>query len=290
MALAAFFCASCSRYLTLQGSEGYLAGPAIRDYQPENLVEEHLYPCSVPGPENRRMIVYLPRDYYESGINYPVLYLLHGARGYETAWIRKGQVYQSTDSLWRNGLAKPCIIVMPNINQYNDEKDYDGGRYKNAWESIWEIDGKAEWSFVKDVVEYVDNHYRTIPDKEHRAIAGLSVGGIQSIYFGANSPDVFGWIVAMSPYFQFKGKHHAYYHAFYDNLYDKMAVEFGENPPCGYFLFAGKNDLARPKTLKHHRYMEKMGYPHSYEQYPGSHNWKGCWIPEYRDILPKLFN
>ena len=129
-----------------KSSELYLAGPAIRDYQPEGLVEEVQYECSVTGPTRRRMIVYLPKDYYTSGKSYPVLYLLHGARGYETSWIRFGEVYESTDSLWREGKAEHCIIVMPNINQYNDDEDYAGGRAKNAFESIWEVDGKAETS------------------------------------------------------------------------------------------------------------------------------------------------
>ena len=65
----------------------YLPGPAIRnDYTPKGLVEEVQYPGSVPGPSFRRMIVYLPPDYYRTGRHYPVLYLLHGARGYETSW------------------------------------------------------------------------------------------------------------------------------------------------------------------------------------------------------------
>ena len=58
----------------------YLPGPAIRnDYTPKGLVEEVQYPGSVPGPSFRRMIVYLPPDYYRTGRRYPVLYLLHGA-------------------------------------------------------------------------------------------------------------------------------------------------------------------------------------------------------------------
>lgn len=287
--LAAFFCTSCSIKLINHNSERYLAGPAIRDYQPENIVEEVQYPCSVPGPSHRRMIVYLPKDYYQTDRRYPVFYLLHGARGYETSWIRFGEVYQTTDSLWRNGLAEHCIVVMPNVNQYNSEADYDGGRAKNAWESIWEIDGKAEWSFCKDVVELVDSLYRTIPDKEHRAIGGLSIGGLQSIYFGANYPEKFGNIIAMSPYFYADGRHHAYYHAFYDNLKPKMKVQFSDNPPMTYYLFAGKKDLARPATARFHRFMNRKQYPHVYRLYPGSHDWPDGWIDEYRDVLPQLF-
>ena len=69
--------------------ERYFAGPAIRpaEYLPQNLVEEQYYPCSVKGPSQRRMIVYLPADYYENKEQrYPVFYLLHGARGYDPLW------------------------------------------------------------------------------------------------------------------------------------------------------------------------------------------------------------
>ncbi len=289
LSMAAFFCVSCSIKLINPNSERYLPGPAVRDYQPENIVEEVQYTCSVTGPTSRRMIVYLPKDYYRSDERYPVFYLLHGARGYETSWIRFGEVYQTTDSLWRNGLAKHCIVVMPNVNQYYNDQDYDRGRFKGAFESIWEVDGKAEWSFVSDVVNLIDSLYRTIPEKEYRAIGGLSIGGIQSIYFGANHPDIFGNIVAMSPYFGVNGRHHAYYHAFYDNLKPKMAVQFRDYPPESYYLFAGKWDLARPATSKFHRFMNRKGYPHVYWKYPGAHDWPKGWIEEYRDVLPLLF-
>ena len=283
-----FFLTSCGVFRNTK-SETYHPGPAIRDYQPEGIVEEVIYPASVPGPTSRRMIVYLPAEYATRQDRYPVFYLLHGARGYETSWIRKGRVYQSTDSLWREGKAAPCIIVMPNVNQYDNDEDYDGGRFKDAWESIWEVDGTVESAFVNDVVKLVDSLYRTIPDKEHRAIAGLSIGGYQSIYFGANHPDVFGYIGAFSPYMWGLGKSTTYRKHFYSNLHKKMGVQFGDNPPDGYYLYAGKWDIMRPATLKVHFFMNRKGFQHSYFRYPGSHDWKKGWIDEYQDMLQRVF-
>lgn len=285
--LALSSCASIP--LINKSSERYLAGPAIRDYQPEGIVEEVHYECSVTGPSHRRMIVYLPSDYYTSGERYPVLYLLHGARGYETSWVRFGDVYKSTDSLWRENKAERCIIVMPNVNQYDDEEDYDGGRAKNAFESIREVDGKAEWSFVHDVVMLTDSLYRTIPDKEHRAIAGLSIGGYQSICFGANYPDIFGYVGAMSPFFGTRGKNHAYYKAFYGDFRDKIDNQFQDNPPEGYYLYAGKWDICRPSTLRFHYRLNRKGYTHTYIKFPGSHSWPKGWAQEYKDMFQKLF-
>ena len=271
-------------------AETYLPGPAIRDgYSPQGIVEEVQYAGSVPGPSFRRMIVYLPADYYRSDRRYPVLYLLHGARGYETSWIRKGRVYQSTDSLWREGLARPCIVVMPNVNQYNDDQDYEGGRFKDAWESIFEVDGTVEYAFVHDVVNVVDSLYRTVPDKAHRAVAGLSIGGFQSIYIGANHPDVFGYIGSMSPYTWGLGRNRGYRKLFYGHLYRRMATQYASNPPLGFYLYAGKQDIMLPSTLRIHHRMNKKGYQHEFHKYPGGHDWRKGWIEEYKDMLQKLF-
>lgn len=133
------------------------------------------------------MIVYLPEGYDESGKRYPVVYMLHGARGYETSWILKGDILHITDSLVTGGLAEPAIIVMPNVNQYDTDADMDLSRRKSALESLFEIDGTVETAFLNDVVAFTDNHFRTIPDKRHRAIGGLSIGGLHSLYISANA-------------------------------------------------------------------------------------------------------
>lgn len=247
-----------------------------------------MYPCSVPGPTQRRMIVYLPKDYYQTTERYPVFYLLHGARGYETAWIRFGEVYQTTDSLWREGLARKCIVVMPNVNQYDDDDDYNNARFKDAYESILEVDGVVESAFKRDVVDFVDRHYRTIPDRAHRAVAGLSIGGYQSIYFGANFPETFGYIGAMSPYMWGWGTG-KYRLRFYSGLYSKLKRQYRDYPPYGYYLYASKWDMMRPATLKLHKRMSKKGYLHSYATYPGSHDWPEGWTQEYKDMLQKVF-
>lgn len=234
------------------------------------------------------MIVYLPADYYQSQERYPVIYLLHGARGYETAWIRFGKVYESTDSLTREGKAAPCIVVMPNVNQYNDDKDYEGGRFKDAWESIWEVDGVVESAFVHDVVQLVDSLYHTIPDKAHRALAGLSVGGYQSIWISANHPDTFGYVAAFSPYMWCLGKSNPYKKQFYSNLYPKLAVQFASSVE-GYYLYAGEQDIMLPSTEDFHNKLNKRGYLHHFFLFPGKHDWPDGWIEEYQDMLQRVF-
>ena len=267
----------------------YHAGPAQKTgYAHEGIIEEVYVDCSVPGPTRRRMIVYLPKDYYQSQKRYPVFYLLHGARGYETSWIRKGYVYETTDSLFRNGLAEPCIVVMPNVNQYNDDKDFEDSRFKDAFESIFEVNGVVETGFMQDVVHQVDSLYRTLPDKAHRAIAGLSIGGWQSIWITLNNPDSFDYIGAFSPYCWCMSAPSSYRRHFYKGMYRKFKVQFQE-PPKGYYLYAGKWDIMRPSTVRLHQILEKKNYPHEYFVYPGSHDWPDGWIDEYRDMLQRVF-
>lgn len=289
-ALLLMCCVTSCGIVHYRNSPTYYAGdPHKAGYTELGIIEEVVQPCSVPGPTQRRMIVYLPPEYYrDSTARYPVFYLLHGARGYETSWIRKGMVYESTDSLFREGLAVPCIVVMPNVNQYNDDKDYENARFKDAYESILEVNGVVESAFVHDVVRLTDSLYRTIPDKDHRALAGLSIGGYQSIWLSANHPDTFGYIGALSPYTWSMSWPNRYRRQFYSGLAGKLKKQFAD-PPKGYYLFAGKTDMMRPSTLSLHLYMEDRGYPHDYIVYPGGHTYKNGWIDEYQDMLQRVF-
>ena len=168
-------------------------------YSHQGILEECIYECSVEGPKERRMFIYLPQEYYRSAKRYPVFYLLHGARGNETSWISKGELLQNIDSLTADGAMKECIVVLPNTNQHNDDKDYGKSRIKGAVESFFENDGRVEYSFVNDVVKKIDSTYRTIPEKSSRAIGGLSIGALQSLHISANHPDTFGYVGLFSP-------------------------------------------------------------------------------------------
>lgn len=284
--VAALLAGSCG-VVKFRNSPVYYAGaPTVPGYMPKGTVQEVYYPCSVPGPTKRRMIVYLPEGYEDSDQSYPVLYLLHGARGYETSWIRKGRMLQITDSLFSAGLAVPCIVVMPNVNQYNDDKDFENSRYKDAFESIFEIDGTVESAFRRDVVDFVDSCYRTIPDKSHRAIAGLSIGALQSIYLSANFPDTFGYVGLFSPFvsiIQKPGK----YNSFYFGIRDKLQAQF-EDPPLGYYICLGRTDIFRPHISHFRRYMDHFGYEYEYHSTPGGHDWKN-WKLYYTEMLQRIF-
>ncbi len=268
--------------------EGHVAAsPTLPDYEPQGKVEEVVYPCSVPGPTTRRMIVYLPEGYYDSQDRYPVIYLLHGARGHEASWIRKGRMLQITDSLFSNRLAVPAIVVMPNMNQYDDDYDYADSRPKKAFESILEVDGTAEWAFTRDVVATVDSLYRTIPDREHRAIAGMSIGGRQGITLAANEPDSYGYVAAFSPYMPVKGRNR-HFREFYRGFHQRLDAQFLMQPPKGYYIMNGKSDPYSLGAKAYHRRLERKGYPHIWIETPGGHEWYN-WSDYYARAVQLFF-
>lgn len=241
------------------------------EYTPQGILEEVFYPSTEPGMEKRRAFVYLPKDYYDNEESYPVFYLLHGARGNECVWIEKGNLLHNIDSLYAKGAMLPTIVVLPNANQYNDAGDYGNARLKSALESFYEVDGTVEARFVEDVVGYTDSIYRTIPDKEHRALAGMSIGAMQSIHMSANFPDTFGYVGMFSPMVHsfLKGGPD---NDFYSQLRKKQEKQF-ENPPYLYLIMIGRTDFFYPSIQGWDRELTRKGYPHVYQTAPGGHEW-----------------
>lgn len=237
----------------------------------DGILEERMYDCSVDGPARRRMYVYLPKDYYDGDERYPVLYLLHGARGNELSWITKGNLLHDVDSFTSLSLMDRTIVVLPNVNQYNDERDFGKSRLKGTVESLFETDGMVEAAFMNDVVATVDSIYRTIPDKEHRAIAGLSIGAMQSMYISANAPEEFSYVGMFSsmvhPLLR-KSEHSS----FYKKLKRKLEVQFSE-PPRMYSIMIGKADIYYLRMKCFSRFLRRKGYPFEMYVSRGGHQW-----------------
>lgn len=227
---------------------------------------------SQPKLSERRMFVYLPENYYSSGESYPVMYLLHGARGTETSWIEKGHILQNVDSLTAAGRVRPMIVVIPNTNQYADDIDFRKSRPKPLGESVMEVNGTVEKLFVNDVVKTVDSLYRTIPAKDGRAIAGLSIGALQSIYISANNPDMFDYVGLFSPMIK-PVKRHCHDIGFYRGLKKKQAVQFVD-PPKLYWVMTGYWDIFCNSTQLFEKHLRTNGYSHRYYLSGGGHSWK----------------
>ncbi len=139
----------------------------------------------------RKMQVYTPPGYSKDK-KYPVLYLLHGIGGDETEWQRFAHPDILLDNLIADGKAVPMIIVMPNGRaQKNDRAEGNVFAAAPAFAAF-------EQDLLKDVIPAIESRYSVQADREHRALAGLSMGGGQSLNFGLAHLDTFAWVGGFS--------------------------------------------------------------------------------------------
>ena len=129
--------------------------------------------------------IYLPPDYYTSNRRYPVVYLLHGLGDNETSWIQFGEADQIADAGIKSGELPPMIIVMPDAGTTFYINDYQS---KVRYEDM----------FVQEFIPHIDSMFRTRPQREFRAVSGLSMGGYGSLVLSMHHPELFGTCAAMS--------------------------------------------------------------------------------------------
>ena len=133
----------------------------------------------------QKCYIYLPPEYYKGG-DYPVLYLQHGAGENETSWIYNGRINHIMDNLIADGAIEPFIVVMNDgMQRAEGETTMDSGR------------GLAR-SLIENCIPMMEEKYRVRKDKWSRAIAGFSMGSVQSSIIGLENPDVFAWIGLLS--------------------------------------------------------------------------------------------
>jgi enterochelin esterase family protein len=167
----------------------HVPGAAFMDTAnvPHGAVAQVYYPSSTLG-RARRMHVYTPPGYETSTDKYPVFYLLHGASDSDDSWISVGRANFILDNLIAAKKAKPMIVVMPAGHTGPQGKGGKGGF------------GAAEFDndFLKDIMPYVEKNYRTLNDRPNRAIAGLSMGGAQTLSVAIAQPKAFGYVGVFS--------------------------------------------------------------------------------------------
>lgn len=163
---------------------------ARREGIPRGRLEMIRYESKSVGT-TRQMQVYTPPGYSKDK-KYPVLYLLHGIGGDETEWQRFAAVDNLLDNLLADGKAVPMIVVMPNGRaQKNDRAEGNVFRSAPAFAAF-------EKDLLEDVIPAIEARYSVEVGREHRALAGLSMGGGQSLNFGLAHLDTFAWIGGFS--------------------------------------------------------------------------------------------
>lgn len=166
-------------------------------------VERIEFDSSVVGAK-RPATVYLPPG-YSTANTYPVLYLLHGIGGNETHWTEHGAAAAILDNLIADGKAEPMIVVMPNGRASSKPSTLfggpgaSGGEDRNAGMAVeFEAYEAFGQELLNDLIPYIEANYAASSDRSKRALAGLSMGGGQSLNFGLANVDTFAWVGGFS--------------------------------------------------------------------------------------------
>jgi enterochelin esterase-like enzyme len=164
----------------------------FREATPHGKIDTISYNSKTVG-NIRKAIIYTPPG-YSTEKNYPVLYLLHGIGGDEKEWLNGGQPQVILDNLYAEKKVEPMIVVMPNGRAMTDDRAKGNIMAPDKVEAF----ATFEKDLLKDLIPFIEKNYPVIKNSDNRAIAGLSMGGGQSLNFGLGNLDKFAWVGGFS--------------------------------------------------------------------------------------------
>jgi enterochelin esterase-like enzyme len=206
----------------------------------------------------RKVTIYTPPGFNKKK-KYPVLYLLHGIGGDEKEWLNGGNPQLILDNLYAEGKIEPMIVVMPNGRAMKDDSATGNIMAPDKVQAF----AVFEKDLLNDLIPFIEKKYPAYKDREHRAIAGLSMGGGQSLNFGLGNLDKFAWVGAFSA-----------------APNTKKPEELLPNPEEAkkklklLWISCGDNDWLIENSRKTHDYLYKNDVPHIYYIEPGVHDFK----------------
>ena len=221
--------------------------------------------------QQRRMTVYLPAA-YDGKKRFPVMYLLHGHGGDETAWGDLGRASQIMDNLIAEGKCVPMIVVMPNGNPTCNAAPgwWHEGMYTPDGNAFNQRGAKAtmEESFL-DIVKYVDSHYQTIAKREGRAVTGLSMGGGHTFGISRLYPETFDYygLQSAATRMAFGGSDN-------QTKFDEQMARLFNSKPKLYWIAIGKEDFLMQMNNDLRKYLDEKGYKYEYYENDGGHIWR----------------
>jgi enterochelin esterase family protein len=222
----------------------------------------------------RRMHVYTPPGYGAGTAGYPVLYLLHGGGDTDDAWPTVGRAGFILDNLIAAGKARPMIVVMPAGHT---------PRPRGAAGATPSRDPFAD-DLLKDVMPYVERNYRVLQGRQHRALAGLSMGGFQTLDIGLTNLDRFSQLgVFSSGWFGESGP------ATFERNNPTVLTDPKINDRIKLFWIAtGKEDFVLPSTKATLALLDRHKVRYAYKETEGGHTWPN-WRAYLAEFAPLLF-
>ncbi|MFL9831393.1 alpha/beta hydrolase-fold protein [Flavobacterium sp. ST-87] len=206
----------------------------------------------------RKALVYTTPGFSKSN-KYPVLYLLHGIGGDEKEWLKGGSPQVILDNLYAEGKIKPMIVVMPNGRAIKDDRATGNIMAPDKVQGFTTF----ERDLLDDLIPFIEKTYPTLTDRENRAIAGLSMGGGQSLNFGLGNLDKFAWVGGFS-----------------SAPNTKLPEVLVPNPEEAkkqlklLWISCGDADGLLNFSKRTHDYLLQNNVPHVYYLEPGGHDFK----------------
>jgi len=262
---------------------------------PHGQVREVWYNSSVTGSW-RHALVYTPPDYDKSqAVRYPVLYLQHGGGEDETGWTKQGKVNFILDNLIASKSAKPMIIVMANgyARRAGQAAPQPGGPMggPGMMQAMQQMMTTFDEDVTKALIPYIDKTFRTVPDRDHRAMAGLSMGGMQTFVVTFNHLDTFSYIGGFSGAggMSMRGGPAPDLKTMYDGAMADPAA-FSKRVHL-LWIGVGTEEPAQMRAgiQGFNKLLEDGKVQHIFYESPGTaHEWQ-TWRRDLKDFAPRLF-
>jgi enterochelin esterase-like enzyme len=233
-----------------------------------------LYYYANATQEWRHAMVYTPAEYEKGKKRYPVLYLQHGMGEDETGWSKQGHMQHIMDNLIASGEAKPMIVVM----ESGDVKaPFRGGDNRQGFSEYGASFYKV---MTQDLISTIDSQFRTLTDRDHRAMAGLSWGGHQTFDLVLNNMDKFAWMGAFSgAIFGLDVK------TAYNGIFSRPD-EFNKKIHYLYLSCGSEENFGTEALVKN---LREAGIKADFYVSPGTHHEWLTWRRCFRQFVPHLF-
>jgi len=247
---------------------------------PHGKIDTLTYRSNTVGA-NRKTLVYTPPGYSRSK-KYPVLYLLHGIGGDEKEWLKNGSPQVILDNLYAQNKVSPMIVVLPNGRAMKDDRA-TGNIFDSLKVSAFST---FEKDLLNDLIPFVEKKYPVYKDREHRALAGLSMGGGQSLNFGLSNLDRFAWVGGFSSAPNTKSP---------ETLVPD--AEKARRQLKLLWISCGIDDNLMSFSQRTHDYLKNQNVPHIFYIEPGAHDFK-VWKNDlymfsqllFKPVQPNTFN
>lgn len=249
-------------------------------------VSQVTYHSTVLG-HTRRLHVYTPPGYELGSRRYPVFYLLHGASDSDGSWSSVGRAAAILDNLIAAGKARPMLVVMP-CGHTRSMADPGTGRA---------APDEFEQEFLRDIMPCVEKRYRLLPGQANRAIAGLSMGGAQTLNLVLPNPRLFAYAGVFSSglfnAFPFRGPAAGVAETGEKSPWvkERLAVLTDRKARAGLKLLwmgTGKDDFLLQMSRSTVDLLKKLGYNVEYQETEGAHTWL-VWRDYLAGLVPRLF-